>query len=331
MSKTPLEVTTAGVPGQQTHCGRVFPLAYVCSTQGASLADAVDWARARARELTAQAARHGTVFFRGFPLSTAGDFDAFVAAFDLPCFCYDDSLSNAVRINYTPRVFSANEAPPEVTINLHHEMAQTPVYPSKLFFCETAANVGGASSICRSDVLWEKLIERCPEFSRACEEKGLKYTHTMPDEEDPLSGMGRSWKSTFSVETREAAEARMSELGYSWVWLANDNLRVTTATLPAVRKLDSGRKAFFNQLITAFTSWNDERNDPSTTVTFGDGGAMDVKGAQRAAELAEDLIFDVPWQPGDAALVDNYVTLHGRRTFQGTRRVLASFAASPAI
>lgn len=266
MSKTPLEVTTAGVPGQQTHCGRVFPLAYVCSTQGASLADAVDWARARARELTAQAARHGTVFFRGFPLSTAGDFDAF-----------------------------------------------------------------GASSICRSDVLWEKLIERCPEFSRACEEKGLKYTHTMPDEEDPLSGMGRSWKSTFSVETREAAEARMSELGYSWVWLANDNLRVTTATLPAVRKLDSGRKAFFNQLITAFTSWNDERNDPSTTVTFGDGGAMDVKGAQRAAELAEDLIFDVPWQPGDAALVDNYVTLHGRRTFQGTRRVLASFAASPAI
>ena len=56
--------------------------------------------------------RHGAVLFRGFPLATAEDFDAFVAAFDLPNFPYDESLSNAVRVNKTPRVFTANEAPP---------------------------------------------------------------------------------------------------------------------------------------------------------------------------------------------------------------------------
>ncbi|MCP4003847.1 MAG: SyrP protein [bacterium] len=330
MSKTPLEVTTTAVPDQQKHYDSVFPLAYVCSTEGASPTDAADWAREHSSELTAQSGRHGAVFFRGFPLVTPEDFDAFVTAFDLPCFAYDDSLSNAVRVNYTPRVFSANEAPPEVTINLHHEMAQTPFFPSKLFFfCNTAADVGGASSICRSDVLWERLVEQCAEFAHTCEEKGLKYTHTMPAEEDPQSGMGRNWKSTFSVETREAAETRMSELGYTWEFLDDGSLRVTTPRLPAVRELESGRKAFFNQLITAFTSWKDERNDPGKAVTFGDGSPMDVKGAQRAAEIAEELIFDVPWQPGDAALVDNYVAQHGRRIFQGTRKVLASFAASP--
>jgi alpha-ketoglutarate-dependent taurine dioxygenase len=36
------------------------------------------------------------------------------------------------------------------------------------------------------------------------------------------------------------------------------------------------------------------------------------------------LSFDIPWQRGDVALVDNYVTMHGRRTFTGTRKVLAS-------
>jgi hypothetical protein len=328
MSSTHLDVATTQLPGQQTHFGSPFPLAQVCSTKGAAPADAVEWARAHAERLTAQAAEHGAVFFRGLPLSTPEDFDAFVAAFGLPCFAYEDSLSNAVRINYTLRVFSANEAPPAATINLHHEMAQTPAHPSKLFFfCDTAAESGGASSLCRSDVLFEKLTERCPGFARACEQKGLKYTHSMPAREDPQSGMGRSWKSTFSVETREAAELRMSELGYTWEWQHEDCLRATTPALPAVRVLDSGRRAFFNQLIAAFTGWKDSRNDPAKAVTFGDGSPMDVDGARLAVELAEELIFDVPWQAGDVALVDNYVTMHGRRTFRGTRRVLASFVA----
>jgi|TARA_B100000959_G_scaffold211700_2_gene222547 alpha-ketoglutarate-dependent taurine dioxygenase len=324
----PLKVETKDVPGQQTHYGNPFPLAYLCSTEDAILDDAMDWARTHKEELIAQAADCGVLFFRGFPLVTPEDFDAFVTAFDLPCFAYDESLSNAVRINYTPQVFSANEAPPEVNINLHHEMAQTPAYPSKLFFfCQTAAEVGGASSVCRSDVLWEQLVARRPAFARACEEKGLKYTHVMPACEDPQSGMGRSWKSTFSAETRSSVETRMTELGYTWQWLEGDCLRATTSALPATRVLDSGRKAFFNQLIAAFTGWEDSRNESAKALTFGDGSPMDVEGARLASDLAENLIFEVPWQSGDAALVDNYVAMHGRRTFQGTRKVLASFVA----
>ena len=41
---------------------------------------------------------------------SANDFDRFIAAFELENFPYEQSLSNAVRVNYTPRVFSANEA-----------------------------------------------------------------------------------------------------------------------------------------------------------------------------------------------------------------------------
>ena len=43
--------------------------------------------------------------------------------------------------------------------------------------------------------------------------------------------------------------------------------------------------------------------------------------------LAEDCTFDLPWQAGDLALVDNYTAMHGRRTFKGTRKVLASLVA----
>ena len=135
-----LDVTPISVPGQQKLDGHVFPLVLKCSTPGATLDATVDWVRTERDDLLDRAGLHGAVLFRGFPLATPQDLDAFIAAFDLPNFPYYESLSNAVRVNWTERVFSANEAPPEVTIFYHHEMAQTPIFPAKLFFfCQQPA------------------------------------------------------------------------------------------------------------------------------------------------------------------------------------------------
>jgi hypothetical protein len=327
MSTFTVRVRPFALPGQQSHGSTVFPLAYRCD-ECLHCDDAVGWVLVNRRYLVGQAATHGAVLFRGFPLATAEDFDAFVAAFGLPNFPYYESLSNAVRVNRTPRVFTANEAPPTVAIYLHHEMAQTPVYPSRLFFfCEQPAETGGATPICRSDVLWERLSRRCPAFARDCEAKGLRYSHVMPAADDAKSGMGRGWQSTLRATTREEAETRLCGLGYSWEWLPDGGLRATTPTLPAVRDLGGGRKAFFNQLIAASQGWKDARNDPSKAVTFGDGTPLDRDAALVAAELGEELAFDIPWEQGDVALVDNFVAMHGRRTFTGTRKVLASLLA----
>ncbi len=97
----------------------------------------------------------------------------FVAAFGLPNFAYEDSLSNAVRINKTPRVFTANEAPPDVTILFSSRNgANTDLSQQLFFFCEQPSVTGGATPLCRSDVLWERLVERCPRFANDCEPKG---------------------------------------------------------------------------------------------------------------------------------------------------------------
>jgi hypothetical protein len=140
--------------------------------------------------------------------------------------------------------------------------------------------------------------------------------------------MGRSWQSTLRAETREAAERRLSDLGYDWEWLQDGCLRATTPVLGAVRELAAGRKAFFNQLIAAYRGWSDSRNDPSNAIRFGDGTPLDREAVGVAIELADELSFDLPWQQGDVVLVDNFVTMHGRRTFSGTRKVLASLASA---
>ncbi len=315
------------VAGQQTDYEYSFPLALQCSTPGVSLAAATTWVRAHRDELLDKASQHGAILFRGLPLNSPEDCDNFVAAFGLTNFPYVESLSNAVRVNYTERIFSANEAPPDVTIYFHHEMAQTPIYPAKLFFfCQQAAEEGGETPLCRSDVLFERLARKCPEFAQNCEQKGLRYSNVMPSDNDPKSGMGRSWKSTLRAETSQEAEARLREIGYDWEWLPDDCLRATTPVLPAVRDVGHGRKSFFNQLIAAFKGWKDERNDPSKAIRFGDGSPLDRDAVNVATELAYELAFDLPWQRGDAVLVDNFLTMHGRRTFRGTRKVLASLA-----
>ncbi|MFN2099898.1 TauD/TfdA family dioxygenase [Altererythrobacter sp. MF3-039] len=272
-----------------------------------------------------QLAEKGAVLFRGFDVAEAVSFDAAVEAYGEPGFTYAESLSNAVRVNVTERVFTANEAPPTTTIYLHHEMAQTPIYPAKLFFyCEIAAEQGGATPLCRSDLLFEQMTERDPAAAQAFEERGVRYANVMPGADDASSGQGRSWRSTLGVETQDAAEARLAALGYEWEWREDDSMRATTPVLPAVRDLGDGRKSFFNQLIAAFCGWSDSRNDPARAVTFGDG--VPITGADMAAAIAisEELTYDHAWQAGDVVLVDNFAVMHGRNPFEGKRRVLAS-------
>lgn len=310
---------------QQQHYDDVFPLIYAAEESSSTLAQVHEWVEQNKDRLLEQLSRHGAILFRGLPVNSDSDFDAVVQSFGLQNFTYAESLSNAVRRNRTERVFTANEAPAAVSIYLHHEMAQTPIYPSKLFFyCEQAAEQGGATPLCRSDILLEELERQAPEFVAACIEKGVRYSNVMPGVDDPESGQGRSWRSTLSTIDKSAAEDKLRKLGYEWEWLEQDSLRVTTAVLPAVRQTSNGRQVFFNQLIAAFRGWKDTRNAAEKSIRFGDDSEISTEAMAKAIQIGDDLSFDIPWQTGDVALVDNFLVMHGRRPFEGQRRVLAS-------
>jgi alpha-ketoglutarate-dependent taurine dioxygenase len=51
---------------------------------------------------------------------------------------------------------------------------------------------------------------------------------------------------------------------------------------------------------------------------------------QAAVDIAYDLVFDLPWESGDVALIDNHQVMHGRRPFSGQRSVLASLCLQSA-
>lgn len=315
--------------GQLNFDDSVFPSVVLNQGPLQTLEETNAWIQENITELEAQLRHSGALLFRGFPINSAETFDAFSAAFGYPSFTYKESLSNAVRINFTERVFTANEAPKEVEIYLHHEMAQTPISPEKLFFfCNSAADQGGATPICRSDQLFKALKLELPELAKDFESKGLRYTTHMPSQDDIESGQGRSWASTLSVASKDEAEKKLAELGYDWQWLSNGSLKAITPILPAVLDLD-GKKVFYNQLVAAYMGWQGVRDDPSCALAFGDGSAIPKEGLERIAELSKDFTFDIQWQDGDVALLDNKITMHGRRPYSGERKrqVLVALAA----
>ena len=313
------------VPDRQQYGDSHFPFAYKCETSESDIAEVAQWINLQREHLLKLSTLHGAVLLRGFPLRGPEDFDTVVDSLGVSNFPYKKSLSNAVRTNFTERVFSANEAPSGVNIFLHHEMAQTPLFPNYIFFfCEIAAEEGGATPICRSDVLYEKCKHEIPDTIAALEAKGLRYSNVMPGIDDPQSGMGRSWQSTLGVRSQDEAEIRLRELGYSWEWLPNDCLRATTPTLPAVRAVGLGRKTLFNQLIAAFSGWKDDRNDPAKAVRLGDDTPLDEEAIATMIQLADEITYPLAWEAGDAVIIDNTMVMHGRSPFKGKRKVLAS-------
>eukprot|EP00529_Nitzschia_sp_RCC80_P027672 CAMPEP_0113522486 /NCGR_PEP_ID=MMETSP0014_2-20120614/45215_1 /TAXON_ID=2857 /ORGANISM="Nitzschia sp." /LENGTH=249 /DNA_ID=CAMNT_0000420547 /DNA_START=150 /DNA_END=896 /DNA_ORIENTATION=+ /assembly_acc=CAM_ASM_000159 len=140
--------------------------------------------------------KHGAVVFRGFPLESPQDFNTFVESFDgFQDLSYDKSMSFAVRKRFgdaTSSSSSSSSSPPPTAPRIcttnegksgglvfHHEQAQTPLWPSYVFFCcqlPAKPGDGGATGLVSSSQVYEKLQEKYPEFCNKCETYGVQYT-----------------------------------------------------------------------------------------------------------------------------------------------------------
>ena len=286
-----------------------------------------DWLKENKNSIELKLEEHGAILFKDLPIGTAEDFDQFVSTFNYDTFTYEESLSNAVRINKTNKVFTANEAPREVEIFLHHEMAQTPTYPKNIFFfCKSASETGGETPLCRSDELYEALLKADRAIVESFEKFGVIYNSIMSSGDELISGQGRSWQKTLGVSSKNHAEAKLTDLGYSWNWIEGDNLSVTTKTLKATKELRDGKKSFFNQVIAASLGWKKNSENQIPPVRFGNGEEIKQSYIEVIGELAQSLTLLRSWQDNDILLIDNYRVMHGRKPFSGikNREVLVS-------
>ncbi|KAL6996400.1 hypothetical protein U1Q18_006528 [Sarracenia purpurea var. burkii] len=204
-------------------------------------------------------------------------------------------------------------------------LGAVPKFPSKLFFfCEVAPAKGGETPIVLSHIIYQRMKEKYPEFVEQLEEQGLIYTRVLGEEDDPTSTVGRGWKSTFLTEDKSVAEERAAELGVKLEW-EEDGVKTIMGPYSGI-KVDKSRqrKIWFNNIVFAYTGWEDARNDPVKAVTFGDGKPFPADIIHDCVRILDKESVAIPWQNGDFLLLDNWAVLHSRQPSDTPRRVLAS-------
>ena len=284
------------------------------------------WAKTQGAEWRRLLLHHGAILLRGCPVDEPQDFERLLDDAGFPRMPYVGGA--APRNAVTSRVLTSNESPPSEPIPFHHEMAQVPNPPAYIFFyCDLPPEEGGETPIVHSHQVYKRFVGIDCDFAAKVERTGVRYIRIMPEEDDPSSAIGRSWKSTFLTDKKSVAEEKMRQLGTTWTWLADGNLRTETATVPGIRvEPRTQRKTFFNSMVAAYTGWIDQRNDPTKSVTCGDGTPVDGDVLLKTGQAMLEECVAFVWQKGDVLLIDNQLVLHSRRPFSGKRRILASIS-----
>ncbi|KAJ7547635.1 hypothetical protein O6H91_08G096200 [Diphasiastrum complanatum] len=274
--------------------------------------------------LESQLLRSGAILLRGYGVESASDFNDVVEAFGFEQFPYVGGA--APRSNVVGRVFTANESPPDQKIPFHHEMAQVPTFPARLFFyCDTEPKEGGETPIVLSHVVYEKMVNEYPQFVNDLEEKGLLYIRVLGTGDDLSSPIGRGWQSSFMTNDKVLAEERAAKAGMRLEWLDGGCVRTISGPLPAIKyDYRHGRKVWFNSMVAAYTGWEDARNKPEKAVMFGDGSPLPADAVLACLEMLNKECVAFSWHQGDILLLDNIMVQHSRRPFKPPRRILAS-------
>lgn len=298
------------------------------SSRERSLDALIEWLVDQRDWLDAQLLRFGGLLLRGFDIASADQFEKVCNTLESRLLNYTGGDSPREAI--TGKVYTSTEYPSHLEIPLHNEMSYRKSWPRRLFFfCERPAQHGGATNIadCRKIL---RAID--PAIVQDFAEKQVAYIQNLHDG----WGLGKSWQQTFETDDRETVERHCLDNGIEFRW--TDKGLWTRSICPGV--IDhpvTGERVWFNQADLWHVSSRGQAYQDKMLKVFGEGalpsnasygdGAPienvtldEVRRAYRATEVV------TPWLRGDLLILDNVLAAHGRKPFEGPRRVLVAMS-----
>lgn len=280
-------------------------------------------------EIAAKLLEHGALLFRGFDVRNVADFDRVVGAATGDRIDY--VYSSTPRTALGNRIFTATEYPPPEEIPLHNENSYQRQWPLRIALCcLTPAARGGETPIAEMRRVTAAIA---PELLEKFETRGVRYVrHYHPY-------VDLSWQQAFRTEDK-AEVARLCTLHeIDYEWLDEETLRTVQVCHGTARHPITGEHVFFNQahLFHVTSIGEDAASDlisllgedrlPRQTY-YGDGAQIPAADLEAVRSAFRSAAISFPWQAGDVLLVDNMQFAHGRRPFQGTRKVVVALMDS---
>jgi alpha-ketoglutarate-dependent taurine dioxygenase len=304
----------------------------------------LEFLRAERDVLRRRLLEHGGLLFRGFPIENAQDFADAI-----------DALGTGSSVNYiggdSPRtkitgaVYTSTEAPAAVKIPLHNELSFVQHFPKHIFFfCEVAPAERG-----------ETILGDARRVYRALDagvrarfiEKQLKYVSAyygeslLMDLVNSLQKSHKSWREVFETTDRAEVERLCREHDFDFEWHDESWIRISQTRPAALQHPETGEWVWFSQAhlydfnprllgawrFVAAKLFYARRHMRLHEIFHADGSRVQRADLYHLMDTLDANTVAFPWQKGDMLVLDNVLSMHGRATFTGSRRILAAMTS----
>lgn len=317
---------------------RALPLVIEPTDQRISLAHFLSLLHEESGSLKERLLQHGGLLFRNCPLQEPKDFAAAIRALGLGDFI-DYIGGDSPRIKVIDGVYTSTEAPPSIKIALHNELSYVKNHPKHIYFyCMIPPLIHGETII--SDAR-KACLDIHPSVKKRFLEKGILYISRYPAKHDFIRKINKShkpWSDVFETEDKKEVERKCKENGFSFTWHGNDWLEIRQVRPALTEHPITQEQVWFNQAhlfdfnarllgmlyYLAVRLVYFRKNTLLHEVFFGDGTPIPKKDLVHILDILDQNTIYFPWQKNDMLVLDNVLSMHGRATFTGKRRVLTA-------
>ncbi len=283
----------------------------------------IDWVKNNKDKIDDILLSRGGVLFRNFRINGAVHFERFIReAFGYDLLSYENR--STPRSSVKGNVYSSTEYPKDQHIPLHNENSYTLSWARKIFFyCIKPAECGGETPVADS----REIYKRLPEVVRKeFVEKGLMYVRNYHD-------LDLSWQEVFQTQDRKMVEDYCESNAMEYEWLSENHLRTKQVAQAVIEHPVTSEPIWFNQAhlfhisnlsgdIRSTLEDNLGKNMLPRNVYHADGSDINEEYLDIIRQAYEDCQFSFPWKSGDILLLDNMRVAHGRKPFEGSRKVV---------
>lgn len=308
----------------------------------------ISWAVNNQQLVNKYLTSHGGILFQGFNLTQA-EFKKFSDLLYPETGMLDYKGGTAPREKVEDGLYLATAAPKEIILPMHHELANLPRSPAKIFFyCATPAEKGGETPLCSNrkfmEMIDKKIIERF-------KQKRVLYRRCLP--KDYIPGVSVGWVRSYESSNKAEVEAHCKREGIQITWKPNEvlvgvHVGQGVATHPHTKEelwyniaYGHNRSSGIPGVLTPSYVRGVEKflkpevldqmrrlpadELPSNTL-YGDGKYIEPSVLTEIDGFYQDHSKTFQWKTGDFVLIDNMLTSHGRNSFEGPdRRILVTW------
>lgn len=314
------------------------PLPLVLGPKRDSKRDLPDSIREHRDSIRDKLREHGGVLFRGFPVRSAGDFQAAIDALELGA-TLDYIGGDSPRRKVTASVYTSTEAPRSIKIPLHSELSFVRRHPKHIFFfCDVAPSDRGETILADARRVYRALD---PAVRERFVERGLKYVSSYYGRSkvmDLVNPSHKSWRQVFETDDRARVEELCREHDFDFEWCGDNWIRISQTRPAVATHPETGETVWFcqphlfdfNPRLLGLLRWVGAKifyARPRTRlheVFHADGSAISRADLYHVLDTLDACTVSFPWRQGDVLVLDNVLSMHGRAPFTGERRILAA-------